>query len=143
MNTKNTFNLALFKILVILGVLSCSNLALSAPYKCVDENDNVTYSDERCLYQTGQKLDIVVPPVDKASAERLKYYKDYESHAPDVENNITTMEAGKANKKCDRYSLQIKRLRDRSRAGYDSAEGEGNRQLIRQTSKAYNDCMSK
>ncbi len=140
---KNSFNLALLQSLAVLFSVLYLETALAASYKCIDKNNNVTYSDQPCLNKTRQKLDIVVPPVDKASAERLEYYKQHGSSNPNTSNKITTIEDPGPSKRCDGYAKALKGLKNKLKAGYEPDKGEAIRESIKQSSKDYNDCVNK
>ncbi|MCW8830707.1 MAG: DUF4124 domain-containing protein [Gammaproteobacteria bacterium] len=140
---ENNFNHVWLNSIVAVVSLFYFEPALAGPYKCVDENNNVTYTDQRCLNQTREKLDIKVPPVDKAAAERLKYLKEITPSSSKSIGKIKIIDAEKPNTRCAKYANQIKNLRDRQRSGYTPEEGEGIRNSINHASKAYSDCMNK
>lgn len=139
---KNRFKskVPLLLILMVVGAVFCHELVLAGTYKCRDDNDNVTYTDERCLNQTREDLDIIVAPVDEDAAERLKYYQNKISPDPGPKNKITTLKQEQPNPACELLAQKIKQHNERLRSGYTPEQGEAARKTKESLTEMYRNC---
>jgi len=143
---KNMINSKFIGLLVMLLSFSCFESALAVQFKCKDKNGNVTYSDVRCPIHTRQELNVITVPVDKPSAERLEFYKNYNSSTSSTRkdnSSVITIEAEKPDQTCERYAQQMKRLKQSLNSGYEPERGESLRNSIKSVSRNYNDCMNR
>ena len=133
-------------LLVILLSFSCFESVLAVQFKCKDKNGNITYSDERCPINTRQELNIITAPVDKPSADRLEFYKKYNSSTSSTQkdnSSVITIETEKPDPTCERYALQMKQLKKSLNSGYNPVRGESIRNSMKSMSRSYNDCMNR
>ena len=114
--------------------------APEALFKCKDNHDNVTYSDQKCADTIDQHLDVVIPTIDEAAAKRLK---DRQLSAPDTSktnNQVSVVQSVKSTKpsqKCRSYTAKIKSEKNKLRSGYTAAEGKSIQDSIDRYKKLY------
>lgn len=126
-------------ILISIFWLSISHLSYAALYKCLDDNDNVIYSDNACINTKKEKLDLVIPPVDKPSAERLKRLPQLDNdRRHSTQSPVIVIKPEQVNSKCNSYTEQISNLKSQLNSGYNREQGIAIENSIKSIREQYN-----
>ena len=135
--SKNKLKSAALHSLLILTSIFHIEPVLADLYKCKDKNDNVIYSDKPCIHKTPQKLDINISPIDKASAERLKYLQPDDSSTPRNKKQVTIIKTQKRNPQCETYINKIKQMKKQLNSGHSNKQGQSIQKSMDQQSELY------